>query len=112
MNLLDLMVTISVEDKDVAKTVEAIKKQLAGIGDESDKTKDKTTSADVAIGMLIANMATWGANAIKNMAQAGVQYNAQIESYTASLTTALGSEAEAAAAIEQIKVDAAKTTQK
>lgn len=109
MNLLDLMVTISVEDKDVAKTVEAIKKQLAGIGDESDKTKDKTDAADIAIGNLLARMAEWGVKTVGSMAKTGVMYNAQIENYTAALTTALGSEAEAAATIEQIKVDAAKT---
>ena len=109
MNLYELMISIRVNDSDVEQKLGQVGQDLGQVKKDADDAAQGIGAADVAIGTLIANMATWGINAIKNMAQAGVQYNAQIETYTASLTTALGSEAEAAAAIEQIKVDAAKT---
>lgn len=102
MNLLDLMVTIRVDDGDVEE-------KLGEIGQQAQGAAGQIGAADIAIGNMIADIARWGANAMKQMAQTGVQYNAQIETYTAALTTALGNEAAAAAAIEQIKVDAAKT---
>lgn len=45
----------------------------------------------------------------KQVVSTGVQYNAQLEQYQTALTNMLGSEAEAAALLDEIKQDAAKT---
>lgn len=47
--------------------------------------------------------------AVVGLGKIGVSYNAEMEKYTTALTTALGSAEKAAAAIEQIKADAAAT---
>lgn len=47
--------------------------------------------------------------AVVGLGKIGVSYNAEMEKYTTALTTALGSTEKAAAAIEQIKADAAAT---
>lgn len=47
--------------------------------------------------------------AVIGLGKIGVSYNAEMEKYTTALTTALGSAEKAAAAIEQIKADAAAT---
>lgn len=47
--------------------------------------------------------------AVIGLGKIGVSYNAEMEKYTTALTTALGSTEKAAAAIEQIKADAAAT---
>lgn len=46
---------------------------------------------------------------VVGLGKIGVSYNAEMEKYTTALTTALGSAEKAAAAIEQIKADAAAT---
>lgn len=109
MNLLDLTVKISVDSDGVEEEIKKTKEQVEGLGDTGTETSDKLGATDVAVGNLIARMAEWGVKALGNMTRTGVMYSAQIETYTAALTTALGSEAAAAEAIEQIKIDAAKT---
>lgn len=109
MNLLDLMVTISVNSEDVEEEIKKAKGQFEELGEEGKDLSGQLGAADVAVGNLLASVAQWGAQRLVDMAKTGVMYNAQIETYTTALTTALGSEAEAAAAIEQIKQDAART---
>lgn len=109
MNLLDLSVKISVDTGDTEAKIKAVEEDVENLGEKGEETSEKLGAADVAVGNLIAKMAEWGVKSLANMAKTGVMYNAQIETYTAALTTALGSEAAAAAAIEQIKVDAART---
>lgn len=109
MNLLDLSVKISVDTGDTEEKIKGVEDDVEELGEKGEETSEKLGAADVAVGNLIAKMAEWGVKALANMAKTGVMYNAQIETYTAALTTALGSEAAAAEAIEQIKVDAART---
>lgn len=109
MNLLDLMVTISVNSEDVEEEIKKAKGQFEELGEEGKNLGGQIGAADVALGNLLSSVAKWGAQRLVDMAKTGVMYNAQIETYTTALTTALGSEAEAAAAIEQIKQDAART---
>lgn len=62
------------------------------------------------IGQAIISGIRTTANAFKSMAQAGIEYNAQIEKYTVSLTTLLGnSEERAKRLMETIKRNAAVT---
>ena len=85
------------------------KKELNEAAQATGQAAKNIGAKTVAIGTLMADMVKQGGKAFINMAKTGIEYNAQIETYTSALTTALGSEAAAAAAIEQIKVDAAKT---
>lgn len=85
------------------------KKELNEAAQATGQAAKNIGAKTVAIGTLMADMVKQGGRALIKMAKTGIEYNAQIETYTSALTTALGSEAEAAAAIEQIKIDAAKT---
>ena len=85
------------------------KDQLNEAKRESESTADSLSARAVAIGAVMANVAEKAGEALVNLAKTGVAYNAQIETYTVALATALGSEAEAASAIENIKKDAAAT---
>ena len=102
MNVFELYATITLNS-------DKYKEQLREAENESSKTAQELNAKAVATGALMAKVIEGGAKVFLNLAKTGVQYNAQIESYTASLTTALGNEAAAAAAIEQIKDDAART---
>lgn len=85
------------------------KGKLKEAGNETDKTAKQLSAKEIAIGNVIADVARKGGEFFVQMAKTGIQYNAQIETYTMALTTALGSEAAAASAIERIKQDAART---
>lgn len=85
------------------------KAQLKEAGRATQETAKSIDASTVAIGNVIANLATKAGEFFVSAAKTGIQYNAQIEKYTTALTTSLGSEAEAYAAIEQIKQDAART---
>lgn len=79
----------------------------------TDQAANSIGAKSIAIGTAIGNMISAGISMVASYAEravaTGIQYNMQIEQYSTALTTLLGSEAEAAAAIEQIKQDAART---
>lgn len=100
--VFDLYATITLN-------TDGYKRELGEAAKATGQTANQIGVKTVAIGTLVADMIKKGGQAFVNMAKTGIEYNAQIETYTSALTTALGSEAAAAAAIEQIKVDAAKT---
>ena len=79
------------------------------LGDKTEAAGGKMNTMSVALGSLLANMAQRGVSLLKDIGQVGIQYNAQIESYTMAMTTALGSAEAAAEAIANIKLDAALT---
>lgn len=109
MDLFDLYAKISMDTSEYKRGVEEAK----GLGEDLGKSTENTTGGinaqSVALGNVIARVVEWGAKALVKVGEIGIQYNAQIETYTAALTTALGNEAQAVAAIEQIKKDAAAT---
>lgn len=102
MNVFELYASITLNSDEY-------KSQLKEAESESSKTAQELNAKAVAAGALMAKVIEGGAKVFLNLAKTGITYNAQIESYTASLTTALGNEAAAAEAIEQIKDDAART---
>ena len=61
------------------------------------------------IGQAFIEMAAKGVQAVEQVAKAGIEFNAKMEKYQTGLTTLLGSEQEAVAAMEQIRRDAAST---
>lgn len=101
-NVFELYATINLNDTEY-------KGKLREAESATEQTASNISARTVAIGQIAGRIAEKGAEFFVNLARTGVQYNAQIESYTVALTTALGDEAAAAAAIEQIKKDAAAT---
>ena len=90
------------EEKDAAEGIREV-------GDSSEKAAGQLSAMDVALGNMMANLAQKGIDLLKEIGRVGIEYNAQIESYTMAMTTALGSAEAAAAAIDNIKLDAAVT---
>lgn len=80
-----------------------------GLNDVDKKSGKFGASLQVAIGNIIADLARIATDGLKEIAKAGVEYNAQIEKYQTALTTLTGSADEANKIIEQIKKDAAAT---
>ena len=102
MNVFDLVATITLNS-------DGYKAGLQDAQKSTEQTSNAIGIKTVAIGNIIANLATKAGDFFSQVAEVGIKYNAQIETYAAALTTALGNEAAAAAAIEQIKEDAART---
>ena len=71
--------------------------------------KEAMIGAARAIGEAFIHMAQQGVQAVEQIVKAGVEFNAKMEQYQTGLTTLLGSEQEAAAVMEQIRADAART---
>lgn len=63
----------------------------------------------IAIGNMLADLARRAARFLADAARAGIEYNAEMQSYTQALTNSLGSAEAAAAALSAIKLDAAVT---
>lgn len=80
-----------------------------GLNEVDKKAGKLGTSLQVALGNLIADLGRMAAQGLKEIAKAGVEYNAQIEKYQTALTTLTGSAEEANKIIGQIKKDAAST---
>lgn len=89
------------------------KMDTKGIDSGLDKVDKKASSLggtlQVALGNLLANLTTMAVQGLKEIAKAGISYNAQIEKYQTALTTLTGSASKANEIIEQIKKDAAST---
>lgn len=106
MNLFELYASVTLKTDDY-------KKSLAEVESDSEKTAESLNTRSIAMGTTLGNLLTKGIDFVaqygKLAIMTGIDYNRQIETYSAALTTALGSEAAAAAAIEQIKKDAAAT---
>lgn len=79
--------------------LQKIDKKAGGLG----------SSLQVALGNIISNLAGMAAQGLKQIASAGVTYNAQIEKYQTALTTLTKDAGKANKIIEQIKKDAART---
>ena len=105
---------VVINDKGVANEAEAAG-QKAGSGVERGAShgagafQQMMIGAARAIGEAFIHMAQQGVQAVEQIVQAGVEFNAKMEKYQTGLTTLLGSEKEAAEVMEQIRKDAART---
>ncbi|MBR5093452.1 MAG: tape measure protein [Oscillospiraceae bacterium] len=97
------------ELEDLARSGEEASEGIQASGESAEEAAGGLDSMDIALGSLLADLATKGVELLKEIGQIGIEYNAQIESYTMAMTTALGSAEAAAAAIADIKLDAAVT---
>ena len=71
--------------------------------------KEMMIGAARAIGEDFVQMAQKAVQGVEQIVRAGIDFNAKMEQYQTGLTTLLGSEEEAAAVMEQIRQDAART---
>lgn len=84
--------------------------QVSNAGKRAGSTlQEAMTGAARAIGEAFVNMAAQAVQGIEQIVKAGVEFNAKMEKYQTGLTTLLGSAEEAAAVMEQIRADAART---
>lgn len=67
------------------------------------------TGAARAVGEAFVQMAAKAIDGVKQIAQAGIDFNSKMETYQTAFTTLIGDADAAAAAIEQIRADAAAT---
>lgn len=102
IDLLDLFARITIDDSDYKK----------GINEASDKT-NSFSSLVVAKGAVIASAFTGafkaGASAVKKLAEIGLAYNSQMETYTTNFQVMLGSQEAATKKVEELKKMAAAT---
>lgn len=71
--------------------------------------KEAMIGAARAIGEAFVNMADKAVQGVEQIAKAGIEFNAQMEQYQTAFTTLIGDADQAAAALEQIRKDAAST---
>lgn len=71
--------------------------------------KEAMIGAARAVGEAFVDMASKAVSGVKQIAQAGIDFNAKMETYQTAFKTLIGDEEAAAAAIAQIREDAAKT---
>ena len=84
----------------------------SNLANEADKSKtgfDFMAAKAVAAGQALERAFEKAVSIAKSIAETGIAYNAQVESYEMALTNMLGSAEEAAAVMDQIKADAAST---
>lgn len=106
MNLFTLFAKLGLDTTEYDNKVDESTKK----GKELGNTLGTKLASAAKIGaQAIMAAATAAGAAVAGLAKVGIEYNAQIETYTMGLTTLLGSAEEAQKAIENIKQDAART---
>lgn len=106
MNLFTLFAKLGLDTSEYDKNVDKATKKGKDLGNT---LGTKLASAAKIGAQAIMAAATAAGAAVAGLAKVGIEYNAQIETYTIGLTTLLGSAEEAQKAIENIKQDAART---
>lgn len=106
MNLFTLFAKLGLDTSEYDKNVDKATKKGKALGNT---LGTKLASAAKIGAQAIMAAATAAGAAVAGLAKVGIEYNAQIETYTMGLTTLLGSAEEAQKAIENIKQDAART---
>lgn len=94
---------ITLDDGDVEQKAAAAGQKGAN------RFEEVMTGAARRIGEAFVEMAAKAIKGVEQIAQAGIEFNAKMEKYQTGLTTLLGNEQEAAAVMEQIRADAART---
>lgn len=100
---------------ELKETTSALKSANVGMtefGGSSETASGSLTGAITKANLLtgvISKVSSMALSAAKDFIQTGIQYNAQLESYTTGLTNMLGSAEAAKAAMDAIQEDAART---
>ena len=101
MNLFTLFAKLGLDTSEYDKNVDKATKKGKDLGNT---LGTKLASAAKIGTQAIMAAATAAGAAVAGLAKVGIEYNAQIETYTMGLTTLLGSAEEAQKAIENIKL--------
>ena len=100
------------ELKETASALRSANTNMTEFGGSSETASGSLTGAITKANLLtgvISNVSSMALSAAKDFIQTGIQYNAQLESYTTGFTNMLGSAEAAKAAMDAIQEDAART---
>lgn len=99
--------------KATAQALKIAKNGMEGFASSTEKTSGSSLSGAITQGTIMAGvfqkLASVALNAAKSFISAGLDYDAQIETYTTGLTNMLGSAEAAQQVMENIQADAART---
>ena len=100
------------ELKETTSALRSANTNMTEFGGSSETASGSLTGAITKANLLtgvISNVSSMALSAAKDFMQIGIQYNAQLESYTTGFTNMLGSAEAAKAAMDAIQEDAART---
>ena len=100
------------ELKETTSALKSANINMTEFGGSSETASGSLTGAITKANLLtgvISNVSSMALSAAKDFIQTGIQYNAQLESYTTGFTNMLGSAEAAKAAMDAIQEDAART---
>ena len=100
------------ELKETTSALKSANTNMTEFGGSSETASGSLTGAITKANLLtgvIAKVSSMALSAAKDFIQTGIQYNAQLESYTTGFTNMLGSAEAAKAAMDAIQEDAART---
>lgn len=112
-NLKTMLAQAEAQLRATTTALKAANNGMEGFANSTDKASGKSLAGAIAQGTVMANvfseLGSAALRAAEGFISSGIEYNAQIESYTVGLTNMLGSAEAAQQAIDQIQQDAART---
>lgn len=112
-NLKTMLAQAEAQLRATTTALKAANNGMEGFASSTDKASSKSLAGAIAQGTIMAGvfskLGSAALSAAKGFIQSGIDYNAQIESYTVGFTNMLGSAEAARQAIDQIQQDAART---
>jgi tape measure domain-containing protein len=112
-NLKTMLAQAEAQLRATTTALKAANNGMDGFASSTDKASGKSLAGAIAQGTVMANvfseLGSAALRAAEGFISSGIEYNAQIESYTVGLTNMLGSAEAAQQAIDQIQQDAART---
>lgn len=112
-NLKTMLAQAEAQLKATTTALKSANNGMEGFASSAEKTSGSSLSGAITQGTIMAGvfqkLASVALNAAKSFISAGLDYNAQIETYTTGLTNMLGSAEAAQQVMENIQADAART---
>lgn len=112
-NLKTMLAQAEAQLRATTTALKAANNSMDGFASSTDKASGKSLANAITQGTVMANvfskLGSAALSAAEGFISSGIEYNAQIESYTVGLTNMLGSAEAAQQAIDQIQQDAART---
>ena len=112
-NLKAMLAQAEAQLRATTTALKAANNSMDGFASSTDKASGKSLANAITQGTVMANvfskLGSAALSAAEGFISSGIEYNAQIESYTVGLTNMLGSAEAAQQAIDKIQQDAART---
>lgn len=112
-NLKTMLSQAEAQLRATTTALKAASNGMDGFASSTDKASSKSLASAITQGTIMAGifskLYSAALSAAEGLISSGIEYNAQIESYTVGLTNMLGSAEAAQQAIDQIQQDAART---